>query len=182
MPFSGTLCRVSLTQTQSHSSLSTTRATRPPWGSETRALQTSTLGCVCASVCPGATVPCLQDVPAPPAEGRLASPSAAHHGCAAVLGDDESILLAGPQISQMQRWHGLNQQGLCVPAPCLQRQSRHLLCNAPLRYLRADGSLVPNAPEDLGFLLLSQLGPRFDSSSGAIRLGNVRNVLHVGRV
>lgn len=120
--------------------------------------------------------------PSPTGGGTAGSPERCHRGCAAVLGDDESILLAGPQISPMQRWHGLNQQGLCVPAPCLQRQSRHLLCNAPLRYLRADGSLVPNAPEDLGFLLLSQLGPRFDSSSGAIRLGNVRNVLHVGRV
>lgn len=29
-----------------------------------------------------------------------------------ILGDDESILLAIPQTSQIQRWHGLKQQGL----------------------------------------------------------------------
>lgn len=29
-----------------------------------------------------------------------------------VLGDDESILLAIPQTSQIQWWHGLKQQGL----------------------------------------------------------------------
>lgn len=54
---------------------------------------------------------------------------------ARVLDDDESILQAIPRISQIQRWHGLKQQGLCVPPPCLQRQSCHLLCKAPLTEL-----------------------------------------------
>lgn len=58
--------------------------------------------------------------------------------CARVWGGDESILQAVPHTGQSQRWHGLKQQRLCVPPPCLQRQSRHLLRNAPLRYLRAD--------------------------------------------
>ena len=34
--------------------------------------------------------------------------------CCHVLGDDESILLAIPQTSQIQWWHGLKQQGLII--------------------------------------------------------------------
>lgn len=34
--------------------------------------------------------------------------------CSYVLGDDESILLAIPQTSRIQRWHGLKQQGLII--------------------------------------------------------------------
>lgn len=115
-----------------------------------------------ASVCPRATVISLQwsqrEHPNHNGGGTISWFELSDKRCAGVLGDDESILQAVPQISQIQRWHGLKQQGLCVPPRCLQRQSRHLLCNAPLRYLRADRSLVPNASEDFGFLVVSQLG------------------------